>query len=84
MDHAGRILTVESAGIIDPEAERPGGRPHCLARRADDDRDGVVGRGILAAENLSLPGGVLATGNNVLVSVPPAIWRLIDDDGDRV
>ncbi len=83
-DDAGRLLVLESAGVIDRDAERQGSRPHRLIRLVDDNGDGSFDRRILAAEDLSFPEGVLAIGNSVLVSAPPVIWRLIDDDRDGI
>ena len=83
-DEAGRLLVLEAAGVVNIEEERNGSRPHRLVRLVDDNQDGIYDRRIVAAEDLSFPVGVLAVGNDILVSAPPQIWRLIDDDGDGV
>jgi putative membrane-bound dehydrogenase-like protein len=83
-DEEGRLLVLEAAGPVEREAESAGARPHRLVRLVDENRDGVFDRRIVVAENLSFPVGVLARGNQVLVSAPPEIWLLSDDDGDGV
>ena len=84
-DHQGRLLVLEAAGPVQREAESQGARPHRLVRLVDDNQDGRFDRRIVAAEDLSFPVGVLAVGaKQVLVSAPPEIWKLTDDDGDGV
>jgi putative membrane-bound dehydrogenase-like protein len=84
-DYQGRLLVLEAAGPVEREAETQGSRPHRLVRLVDEDNDGIFDRRIVAAEELSFPVGVLAIGTkHVLVSAPPEIWKLTDDDGDGI
>ncbi len=83
-DDAGRLLVLESAGVVNADKERNGSRPHRLVRLVDENQDGIYDQRIVAAEDLSFPVGVLSIGNSTLVSAPPHIWRLIDEDGDGV
>lgn len=83
-DDQGRLLVLEAAGPVARQAEAAGARPHRLVRLVDGDGDGTFDRRIVAAEDLSFPVGVLARGRNILVSAPPEIWLLRDDDGDGV
>ncbi len=83
-DNAGRLVVLEAAGPIDPEAEDNGSRPHRMVRLVDHNGDGIFDQRIVAAEELRFPVGVLSLGENTLVSSPPEIWNLIDEDGDGV
>ncbi len=83
-DNQGRLVVAESAGVTKPIVEHNQTKPHRLIRLVDSNGDGEFDKRIVAAEQLVFPEGVLCLGNDLLVSVPPLIWRLTDDDGDGV
>lgn len=83
-DNQGRLVVAESAGVAKPIAEHNETKHHQLIRLVDTNNDGKFDKRIVAADQLAFPEGVLCIGNDVLVSAPPLIWKLIDADGDGV
>lgn len=83
-DQAGRLVVVETAGVERPIQEHNQKLLHRVVRLTDEDRDGIFDSRVVAADQLPFTEGVLALGNDLLVSAPPNIWKLIDSDGDGV
>lgn len=83
-DQAGRLVIVETVGVERPIQEHNEQRLHRVVRLTDEDRDGIFDSRIVAADQLPFTEGVLALGDDLLVSAPPNIWRLVDADGDGV
>ncbi|MEZ6060897.1 MAG: HEAT repeat domain-containing protein [Planctomycetaceae bacterium] len=83
-DQQGRLVVVESGGVSRPIAEHNEKRLHRVVRLVDEDGDGTFDSRILAADQLPFAEGVLCVGNSLLVSAPPQIFRLIDNDNDGV
>lgn len=83
-DHHGRLVVAESGGVGWPIQEHNKQRLHKIVRLIDTDGDGHFDQRLVAAEDLAFPEGVLCLGNDLLVSAPPVIWRLSDDDDDGI
>ncbi len=83
-DSEGRLVVVESGGVGRPIEEHNLKRLHRVIRLVDDDLDGQFDRRIVAADKLPFAEGVLCLGDSMLVSAPPHIWKLTDQDGDGV
>lgn len=81
-DLEGRLVVVESAGVANPIEKHNELRLHRIVRLVDEDGDGVMDRRIVAADKLPFTEGVLCFGNDMLVTAPPHIWKLTDNDGD--
>jgi putative heme-binding domain-containing protein len=81
-DERGRLYVADSAGVnlrFDKLMENP---PHRLVRLEDADADGVFETGVVFADKLTFPMGVLAHRGFVYVASPPSLWRFRDVDGD--
>ncbi len=83
-DPRGHLVVAESAGVSKPIADSNQLQQHKIVRLIDSNQDGVFDTRLVAADGLGFPEGVLCLGNDVLVSVPPVIWKLTDADGDGV
>jgi putative heme-binding domain-containing protein len=81
-DSQGRLVVVESAGVSKPVEKHNEQLLHRVVRLVDDNGDGVMDRRIVAADKLPFSEGVLCFGNDMLVTAPPHIWKLTDNDGD--
>lgn len=67
-DEQGRVLTTSLKGDV--------------VRISDSDKDGVEDKFELLQEGLSAPFGILADGQDILVTHKPEVLRLMDFDGD--
>ena len=83
-DQQGRLLVVESGGVSKPIEEHNKQLLHRIVRLDDLNHDGVFDQRTVVAKDLPFMEGVLCVGNDLLVSAPPNIYRLIDADGDGV
>ena len=81
-DPQGRLVVVESGGVSRPIEAHNEKRLHRVVRLVDENGDGTFDARILAADQLPFAVGVLCAGNDLLVSAPPEILRLSDQDGD--
>ncbi len=83
-DQQGRLLVVESGGVSKPIVEHNKQLLHRVVRLDDQNQDGIFDKRTVVAKDLPFMEGVLCVGNDLLVSAPPNIYRLIDADGDGV
>jgi putative membrane-bound dehydrogenase-like protein len=83
-DQQGRLLVVESGGVSKPIVEHNKQLLHRVVRLDDQNQDGIFDKRTVVAKDLPFMEGVLCIGNDLLVSAPPNIYRLIDADGDGV
>ena len=81
-DARGRLLVVESGGVSKPIVEHNRQLLHRVVRLEDSDGDGRFDQRTVVAKDLPFMEGILCLGNDLLVSAPPHIYRLIDADGD--
>ncbi|MFN7288965.1 MAG: HEAT repeat domain-containing protein, partial [Pirellula sp.] len=59
-------------------------KPHRVIRLIDQDHDGKFDTQVVVADDFAFPEGLMVYGKHLLVSAPPEIWKLSDDDGDGV
>jgi putative heme-binding domain-containing protein len=83
-DRNGDLLVVECGGVAKPIVEHNKLMLHRLVRLSDTNRDGTFDKRVVVADQLPLTQGVLSIGRDTLVSAPPQILRLIDEDGDGI
>ncbi|MCC6510306.1 MAG: hypothetical protein IT423_14475 [Pirellulaceae bacterium] len=83
-DSAGRLVVAECGGVSKPLSEHNKQQLHRIVRLVDTNGDGTFDKRIVAADKLAFPEGVLCIGNSMLVSTPPEIWKLTDEDNDGV
>lgn len=83
-DQRGRLLVVESGGVSKPIVQHNEQLLHRVVRLEDQNGDGVFDTRTVVAKDLPFMEGVLSIGDDLLVSAPPNIYRLIDGDGDGV
>ncbi len=83
-DSAGRLVVAECGGVAKPIVEHNKQLLHRIVRLVDTNNDGKFDKRIVAADQLAFPEGVLCVGNSMLVSTPPQIWKLTDENNDGV
>ncbi len=81
-DLRGRLLLVESGGVSHPIVESNKQLLHRIVRLDDHDGDGHFDERTIVAAGLPFTEGILCIGRDLLVTAPPAIYRLIDADQD--
>lgn len=83
-DSQGRLLLVESGGVSKPIEEHNKKLLHRIVRLEDSTGDGHFDSRTVVAQDLPFTEGVLCIGRDLLVSAPPSIYRLIDEDQDGI
>ena len=83
-DADGNLLIAESAGVKQSVQDQLVSKPHRMIRLIDQDRDGKFDTQVVVADDFAFPEGLMVYGKHLLVSAPPEIWKLTDDDGDGV
>ena len=83
-DADGNLLIAESAGVKQSVQDQQVSRPHRVIRLMDHDRDGKFDSQVVVADDFAFPEGLMVYGKHLLVSAPPEIWKLTDNDGDGI
>ena len=83
-DADGNLLIAESAGVKQSVQDQLISKPHRIIRLIDQDRDGKYDTRVVVADNFAFPEGLMVYGKHLLVSAPPEIWKLTDNDGDGI
>ncbi len=83
-DEQGRLYVSDSSGSNEPVAIQVKKRPHRIVRLTDTDRDGKFDKGIIFADRMMFPEGVMWLDGSLYVAAPPSIWKLTDIDGDGI
>lgn len=81
-DSHGRLLLVESGGVSKPIEEHNKKLLHRIVRLDDSNGDGHFDTRTVVAQDLPFTEGILCIGRDLLISAPPSIYRLIDEDHD--
>lgn len=83
-DSRGQLLLVESGGVSKPIEEHNKKLLHRIVRLDDSNDDGHFDTRTVVAQNLPFTEGILCIGRDLLISAPPSIYRLIDEDQDGI
>ncbi len=81
-DQQGRLLVIESGGVSKPIEEHNKQMLHRIVRLEDENGDGTFDKRTVVAHDLPFMEGILCLGQDLLVTAPPNIYRLIDSDSD--
>lgn len=81
-DDQGRLYVTDSSGSSEAPAEQAKNPRWRVVRLEDNDQDGVYDKATVVADQLPMLQGILWHQGVVYVGGTPAIWKLIDKDGD--
>ena len=81
-DDRGRLYVTDSSGSSQPPAEQAKNPQWRVVRLEDADHDGVYDKATVFADQLPMLQGILWHQGTLYVGGTPAIWKLIDKDGD--
>lgn len=82
LDDRGRLYVTDSSGSSQPPAEQAKDPKWRVIRLEDRDGDGVYETSQVFADRLPMLQGILWHEGVVYIGGTPAIWKLIDQDGD--
>jgi hypothetical protein len=83
-DDRGRLYVADSTGENPSGDDLAKDPPHRIRRLEDVDGDGRFDKGLVFADKMTYPQGVLWHDEAVFTASPPSLWRLEDGDGDGV
>lgn len=81
-DDQGRLYVTDASGSSAPPAEQAKDPRWRVIRLEDADHDGVFEKAQVFADHLPMLQGILWHQGTVYIGGTPAIWKLIDKDGD--
>ena len=81
-DDQGRLYVTDSSGSSQAPAEQAADPRWRVVRLEDTDHDGVFDKSTVFADHLPMLQGILWHQGVVYIGGTPAIWKLIDKDGD--
>jgi putative membrane-bound dehydrogenase-like protein len=83
-DDRGHLYVADSTGANPSDDDLRKNPPHRIRRLEDSDGDGRFDKGLVFADKMTYPQGVLWHDGAVFTASPPSLWRLEDSDGDGV
>jgi putative membrane-bound dehydrogenase-like protein len=83
-DDRGRLYVADSTGDNPSGDDLGKNPPHRIRRLEDTDGDGRFDKGLVFADRMTYPQGVLWHDGAIFTASPPSLWRLEDSDGDGV